>query len=298
MDAYRLRLLRELGDRGSVAAVASALFVTPSAVSQQLAALQHEFEVPLTERSGRALRLTPAGEALATASVKVEIALAEADEAVTAFLAADERAVTIGSLPSVALVFLPRLLADPPAPLRVTDVDVSVDRFPSQTADHDLVIAHRLPDASPWPDRLTSAPLFAEPLDLVLPLSHPLARAGSIRPHDLRGERWLSAHADFPLAGVLDHLGALIGEKPVITHEINDFPLLAAAVRAGAGIGMLPRFTSAPLLDDDLVLRPISGALFVRHVDVLARGESLARSSVRSVFKALRRIAHEIQQGQ
>ncbi|WAP50737.1 LysR family transcriptional regulator [Arthrobacter sp. ATA002] len=52
MDLHQLRLLRELGDRGSLAAVARSLHVSASAVSQQLTALQRRVEVPLTERRG------------------------------------------------------------------------------------------------------------------------------------------------------------------------------------------------------------------------------------------------------
>ena len=50
MDVRQLEVLRELGDRGSVTSVAEALFVTPSAVSQQLAALQRNVPVALTRR--------------------------------------------------------------------------------------------------------------------------------------------------------------------------------------------------------------------------------------------------------
>jgi DNA-binding transcriptional LysR family regulator len=52
MDPMRLRLLRELDDRGSVSAVAAALHVSASAVSQQLAILQADVPVPLTVKQG------------------------------------------------------------------------------------------------------------------------------------------------------------------------------------------------------------------------------------------------------
>src|SRR3954453_12494919 len=54
----RLRLLRELHARGTIAAVADALRYTPSAVSQQLAVLEREAGRPLLERDGRGVRLT------------------------------------------------------------------------------------------------------------------------------------------------------------------------------------------------------------------------------------------------
>ncbi|EHI41914.1 transcriptional regulator, partial [Rhodococcus opacus PD630] len=64
MDATRLRVLRELADRGTVAATAQALSMTPSAVSQQLKILSREAGVTLLEPAGRRLRLTDAGQAL------------------------------------------------------------------------------------------------------------------------------------------------------------------------------------------------------------------------------------------
>ena len=65
LDMRRLRLLRELAHRGTIVAVAEALAFSPSAVSQQLAVLEREAGVPLLERTGRRVRLTPAGRNLA-----------------------------------------------------------------------------------------------------------------------------------------------------------------------------------------------------------------------------------------
>src|SRR5215217_1477710 len=58
LDLRRLRLLRELHERGTIAAVADALQFTPSAVSQQLAMLERETGIRLLERAGRGVRLT------------------------------------------------------------------------------------------------------------------------------------------------------------------------------------------------------------------------------------------------
>ncbi|MEU4732878.1 LysR family transcriptional regulator, partial [Streptomyces sp. NPDC023588] len=64
LDVRRLRLLRELARRGTIAAVAEALAFSPSAVSQQLGVLEREAGLPLLERTGRGVRLTPAGQHL------------------------------------------------------------------------------------------------------------------------------------------------------------------------------------------------------------------------------------------
>ena len=61
LDVRKMRLLRELARLGTIAAVAQAQFYTPSAVSQQLSALEREAGVPLMRRGGRRVELTPAG---------------------------------------------------------------------------------------------------------------------------------------------------------------------------------------------------------------------------------------------
>src|SRR4029450_3583092 len=81
LELRRLRLLRELSERGTIAAVADALQFTPSAVSQQLAMLEREVGVPLLERAGRGVRLTDAALVLVEhADALLErAAVAEAD---------------------------------------------------------------------------------------------------------------------------------------------------------------------------------------------------------------------------
>src|SRR4051794_31611773 len=60
----RLHTLREVADRGTIAAAADALHLTPSAVSQQLSALEREIGHRLVEPDGRTVRLTPLAEVL------------------------------------------------------------------------------------------------------------------------------------------------------------------------------------------------------------------------------------------
>jgi DNA-binding transcriptional LysR family regulator len=300
MDPARLRLLRELGDRGSVAAVAVAMHVSASAVSQQLAALQAGVPVPLTVKRGRRLVLTEAGEALAAASMRVDEALAAAREAVGSFLAHDARAVRVSAFHSAGLALFGPLLAEladaagSAGGVRVAlaDADVAQGDFAGLTADHDLVVAHRLPHDPPWPTaRLVVVPLLVEPLDIALHAGHPLASSAGISPDELRDERWISTHAGFPLAGVLEHLGALSGRAPRIVHRVNEFSVAAQIVRTGDAVAVMPRTTAAPLAVDGMVLRPVVGATLVRHVDVLARPDALAQAPVRAVLAALRRVA-------
>ena len=58
IDPRRLRVLREVGLRGTVTSAATGLHLTPSAVSQQIAALSRDLGVPLLEKTGRGVKLT------------------------------------------------------------------------------------------------------------------------------------------------------------------------------------------------------------------------------------------------
>src|SRR5262249_13762202 len=77
LDLFRLRLLSELAHRGTMTAVGTALRMTSSAVSQQLATLEREAGVPWLERVGRGVRFTPEGARLAAHALEI-IAAVEA----------------------------------------------------------------------------------------------------------------------------------------------------------------------------------------------------------------------------
>src|SRR5688500_4728714 len=79
MDVNRLALLRELADRGTVGAVADAMHVTPSAVSQQLKVLEKEAGYTLVVPAGRGVALTVAGRALADAATEIAVAIERAE---------------------------------------------------------------------------------------------------------------------------------------------------------------------------------------------------------------------------
>lgn len=291
MDERQLTVLRELSERGSLAAVAQALHVTPSAVSQQLAALQRACAVPLTERRGRRLALTPAGEALASAAVDVAAAMDAARRAVGEHLDSAQTPVSVAAFHSAALAWFGPLLTalDGTPPLRCTDEDVAQDAFPALVADHDVVVAHR-PEASPaWPSRVRVVPLLVEPLHVALAVDHPLAGRDELRVADVADERWISVHEGFPLAGVLDVV-AVAARRPLdVVHRINEFFVAASVVAAGDAVALMPARTSRP--GPGVVLRPLADVSVNRRVDALLRPEAPSRRGVRTVLDALRDVA-------
>ncbi|MBD0838443.1 MULTISPECIES: LysR family transcriptional regulator [unclassified Streptomyces] len=297
MDERQLRILRELGELGSVTAVAEALLVTPSAISQQLRLLQRSIPVPLTERQGRRLVLTDAGQALAGAAVEVETALARARGSVEEFVGRNDGRVSVAAFHSACGVFFPlllRALAGPGNPvLALADEDVVQDDFPRLTREYDLVLAHRLAHAVPWPDSVTATTLLREPLDVAMPADHPLAAKRRVTPNDVADEPWITVHDGFPVLATIEAISAAAGRRLHLAHRINEFAVVAEAVAAGGGLALMPRFTVRP--HPALVLKPLTGVQATRHVDALYRPERTARKAFRTVLTELKRAARTIQ---
>ncbi|BBE22550.1 LysR family transcriptional regulator [Arthrobacter sp. MN05-02] len=290
-----MRLLRELGERGSLAAVARALHVSASAVSQQLTALQRRVDVPLTERRGRNLVLTGAGQALAAAAVDIGVAMSSAEQAVSRYVQDPTTTVSIAAFNSAGLTYfgpLLRALSGEGHPRLIChDRDVSQDEFPALAADYDLVIAHRLEHSAPWPETITALPLVREPLDVAMSHRHRLAGARSVRVADLADEEWVSVQGGFPLVPALDAIAVHAGKPLDITHRINEFFLATAIVSAGPAIALMPRYTASPPPGSGTVLKPLRDLRLARRVDVLCRPETLHRVAVQHVVAALRETA-------
>lgn len=298
MELGQLRALRELGDRGSIAAVAAALHVTPSSVSQQLSALQRRSAAALTFKDGRRTALTEAGRALARAAVEVEVALVRAEQAVAAYQSEPQGTVAVTAFNSAAsAVFAPlltRLGSTGQPDVVLSDFDVAQECFPALTRTHDLVIAHRLTGSAPWPESVRVEPLLFEPLDLIIRKDHRLAAQDSISPIDLIGQTWVAVHEGFPLENALDHIAGIGGTEPHIAHRINEFSLAAAVVSASNSVALMPRYTTDMRHHPDLVLRPIAGIGPGRHIDCLARPETLERANAKTVLSHLRSITADL----
>lgn len=298
MELGQLRALRELGDRGSIAAVAAALRVSPSSVSQQITALQRTSSVPLTFKDGRRTALTDAGRALAAAAVEVEVALERAEQAVARYSSDHAGTVSVAAFHSAGLAIFGPLLAaqhgDQSPRIELSDFDVAQDGFPALTMTHDLVLAHRLVGSPDWPHSMRVEPLLFEPLDIAVRRDHRLAAQASLDPADLADEEWVAVHEGFPLEQALAVIAGVGGGEARIRHRINEFRVACAVVEASGCIALMPRFTTDLREHPDLVLRPLANPTLGRHIDALARPETLERANVQAVLGRVRGIASSL----
>lgn len=299
MDVAQLALLRELADRGSVTAVATALGRSPSAVSQQLRTLQRHAGVVLVERVGRGIRLTDAGHALAQSSVRIAVAMAQAEAIWSAYRGAPAGTVRVAMFFSASELFAPGLIArlhtHPGITVELVDQDVSQDQFGGLTADHDIVVAHRSDDALP-PDRLALrvVHLLREPLDVAVPLDHPLVGREQVQTDEIIAEDWIGVPPGYPIGRVLDAMSAAAGTPARVVHRTTHLPLAEKLVAAGHGVALVPRYTSRDRAEGRFALLPLAGVRAGRHIEALLRPDRAARRAVAIVLDELVQQASEV----
>lgn len=289
MDVRHLTLLRELRERGSVAAVAAATFRTPSAVSQQLRTAQRDAGIALVEPDGRGVRLTEAGQLLAHGAMEVETALARVQARLEEFSGEPSGIVRVASLPSAAEYLVPPVLVallHTRIDLECTDVDVAEPDFSRLANDYDLVIGHSLTGEIPsGAEGLRRTVLGREPLDIALSPGHVLAGKESLTPDDVIGEPWISVPPGYPFEAVVADIEARTGQRARVVQHIRDNRMVEALVAAGLGIALLPRFTTRER--PDLVLRPLTGVQAARWVVGLSRPDRAERTAVCRVVAEL-----------
>lgn len=241
LDVRRLRLLRDLARLGTIAAVAEAHTYTPSAVSQQLAALQREAGVALLARAGRRVSLTPTGEALVRHTEVVLAALEAADATLAAARGGLTGTVRIGAYPSAVRTLLPPALVglarDHPAlDLTVTELD-PVD-VPDALRDRrlDVALAHDYDVVPTAPDpALDSTPLLEETVYLAVP-----STVDAVTLADVRDAEWILGSPDTLCHAVALHACRLAGFPPSVRHHADDFTAMLALVAAGQGVALVP----------------------------------------------------------
>ncbi|MFF9559650.1 LysR substrate-binding domain-containing protein [Streptomyces albus] len=294
-DLHRLRLLRELKHRGTLAAVASALSYAPSSVSQQLSQLETEVGVPLLEPVGRRVRLTEQAEILVAHTEAVLERLERAEADIAGSLAELTGTLRIASFQTAALSLVPaalRLLRDAHPRLRVHVTQREPEEaLPAlQARDFDLVLAEEYPgNPAPRPAGLEQEHL----LDDVLRLATPRTAAPSAAKSPMAALRSL---ADRPWVmepnGTTARHWALTlcrsaGFEPDVRFETTDLLLHLRLVEQEHAVAFLPG-----LLGDGppttVTLLPLPQSQGTRRIVTVARRGSSRHPAVVACRRALR----------
>ena len=287
IDMRRLRLLRELRDRETVTAVGTALHMTSSAVSQQLALLAKDVGAPLLEPHGRRVRLTPAAQLLLRHAdllfAQLELAQTELDAYVAGAAATVRVDCFATAIAALAVPAMRRLAAsEPRLTVRVHEADTedALDRLVRDETDLVVGLDGEVRVDDP---RFARTPLLVDPLDVALPAGHPRAGA-AVRLAHLAGDDWI-----LPPYGICREIAlrecAVAGFTPREVHTADSYPAVFALVRVGLGVGLVPRMC----VDDPgpaMVVRALEAEQPRRHVSLFTRRAGDRAPHIRAVLES------------
>jgi DNA-binding transcriptional LysR family regulator len=270
IDVQRLAVLREVARAGSFAGAAAALHHTPSAVSQQIAALERGAGVMLVQRSTRGVTLTEAGRALLGTADAIHAELQAAARRLQALAADGPVALTVITFPSAgepllapALTALTAAAGSPAtatdgSPVEITVIEAEPDEALASVRDGraDLALVYHFHTPAPprgWPAAAgpgTYIPLVADHFRLLVPAGHPLAGRAAVTLAEVAGDRWIHGWGD--VGEVADMLTALAGFRPQVACRSSDYRFISALVGAGVGVALVPSLalTGSPQVRD------------------------------------------------
>jgi DNA-binding transcriptional LysR family regulator len=300
LNVNRLRMLREVASHGGIASAAEALFMSPSAVSQQMAVLEREAGTPLLERHGRGVRLTAAGESLVAHTDRVLAVLEEAQADLADISASVAGNLNTCAFPTAARALLVPALSllkqrHPRLRLHMTDLEPEESIPLLKRGELDVIISYgydRLPEKEdPSIERLL---LMAEPHHIALPMAHPeAAHGGPVRLADLSDEQWIVGRDGSPFMEVMLRIANEVGFTPRVDLLSNDYQVLLAAVEAGLGVALVPplaRFSTYP----GVAFRDCADIDINRRVVAVIRSGSARAPAVAAALQAVREVAYQL----
>ncbi|PPL19675.1 LysR substrate-binding domain-containing protein [Microterricola pindariensis] len=257
LDVRRLRLLREVKLRGTLAAVAEALAYSPSSVSQQLTLLEKEVGVPLLAKAGRRVLLTPQAELLVARAAEVLDTLERAEGELAASLTTVSGTVRLAVFQSAAHAVIPEALTIlaaeyPELRVEVTEREPDAGLFDVSARDFDLVVAEQYPghtrEHRPDLDRVH---LVTDVIRLATgPAASPGPRSGAVpgRPAgtriatlaDAASRPWVMEPKGTAARLWATQLCRAAGFEPDVRFETADLMTHIRLIRSGNAVGLLP----------------------------------------------------------
>ncbi|MGM1016517.1 MAG: LysR family transcriptional regulator [Actinomycetota bacterium] len=282
MDLQQLRYVVEVADAASFTRAAERCFVTQSALSHQIAALEREIGQRLFARTSRRVRLTEAGEAFVPHARAALTAADRARDEAAAAVGEVTGTLRLGVIPTVTAVDVPQLIRGYRAEHPRSRVELRVGNS------GDLVTAIRSGELdvallglrdTVAPEGVDSRVLARERLTAVIAADHPLSHRRRLRLRDIAAETF----TDFPSGTAgreqTDVAFSEAGLTRDVAFEASSAELIVGLVRAGVAVALLP-----PGLRDTVG----AGVSFVSVADGPVRVEHVAwdRSAPRAAARA------------
>jgi DNA-binding transcriptional LysR family regulator len=276
--SHHLQTLEAVCRHASFAVAARELGYTPSAVSQQMLALERSTRLTLFERQPHGIRPTSVALDLVDAGRRVLSALDDFDRHVEDLAAGATGRLRMGSFPTASVRVVPRALAafarrHPRSEVQLTECepDDAVTMVMDGRLDLALVYSYGL-DPRTWPAGTGLHPLLTEELLLLQPITRErdaASEGATVSLGDLSGARWISSHDGSAGARSFERLCATAGFAAEVVFRTNNYDVVRELVATGFGIAVIPMLGHRPDRRIDAVAVP--GPASFRTVSVLHR---------------------------
>jgi DNA-binding transcriptional LysR family regulator len=299
VDVRRLHVLRELRLRSTIGATAQALNLTPSAVSQQIAALSRDIGVPLLAPNGRGVRLTPQALLLLEHATLIDAQLERAradlaamEEGTVGRFAVGAFATAVSGLVAPAIERLRE--QRPGIGIGVEEAEAPECFVRLDRGDLDIVIAVDYRSGPSREDaRYHREELLDDPLWVAVPEGHPQAKRVSIDLQTLAKERWIMGAMHGPCLEATLGACAAAGFNPEVAHRVNDWSAFAPLVATGS-VGLIPHLGINTTLLRGVAVRPVAGRWRPsRHLYLAIRAGAERSPAMAAVLSALQAAARE-----
>ncbi|MGF9663718.1 LysR substrate-binding domain-containing protein [Arthrobacter crystallopoietes] len=245
LDVRRLRLLRELKIRGTLAEVAAALNFSPSSVSQQLSLLEKEAGVELLRKTGRRVQLTPQAEILVTHTEQLLQRLERAETDLAASLTTVTGTVRVAVFQSAALALMPQSLSEmrerhPEVRIEMVQREPETALYETWARDFDVVVAEQYPGhAAPHYPELDRQQLTTDAIRLAVPAEDAgLGAIGSV--DDAKHRPWVMEPHGAASRHWAEQACRSAGFEPDVRYETADLQAQIRLVESGNAVAFMP----------------------------------------------------------
>jgi len=291
LDVRRLRVLHAVSRHGSVSAAAAALGYSGPAVSQQLAALEREVGVPLTERSGRRIALTEAADILVSHTDVLFAQLAAAESDIAGLKGQITGVVKVAAFPSAAATFVPDAWAAVTASAPHVSIELE-EMEPEESLPAvlrhgvDVALAHSY-DVLPRPldVQYETRSILEDPVLLAVAADRDAALPETVELAPLSERPFLIPRTGTSCAEMVQRACARAGFVPHVRARATDFDVLLRLVAAGVGVALVPRLAARHVPANVRLLRPETA--ITRNIFTVSMQGGYRKPAVRVVLDAL-----------
>jgi DNA-binding transcriptional LysR family regulator len=292
LDVRRMQVLRAVVTSGSITAAATNLGYTPSAISQQVAALEKQAGMALLERVGRGVRPTQAGKLLTEHAAEITDRLVDAEAALADLRAGRTGRLRVRYFATAGAALVPpavaRFRAEHPSvrlDLKLTEPVDPMLEIVAGRADVAIVVHPRGTEAA---EGVRLVHLLDDPYLAVLPKGHGLCRKRVLDLNDLADQPWVDAALPpGPCRNIVLDACAGAGFAPNFVVESDDYPTAQGFVSAGLGVTIVPKL-GLGAVHPGVVVRRLRRPEPVREIYVAFREAGAANPAAASLLDALK----------